>query len=67
MLKELRKARGLSQEKLAQESGLTLKSIQGYENQGVMPRIDNAHALADALSRFGAPVSVDDLFEAVSA
>lgn len=52
----LRKARRLTQEQLSEMSGISLRTIQRIENNGVAPRTHTLQAIARALN-----VSVDDL------
>src|SRR5690606_38403960 len=49
-VKELRKQKGLSQEVLATESGLSLRTIQRIENNETVPRGDTLKKLAQALN-----------------
>jgi transcriptional regulator with XRE-family HTH domain len=48
-IKELRSRRGLSQEELAERSGLSLRTIQRIENGETDPRGDSLRRLADSL------------------
>ncbi len=48
-MKELRVKRGLSQEQLAEDSGLSLRTIQRIENGETIPRGDSLKRLATAL------------------
>ena len=48
-IKDLRKRRGLSQEELAEKSGLSLRTIQRIENGETDPRGDSLRRLAAAL------------------
>ncbi|TDU43026.1 helix-turn-helix protein [Gelidibacter sediminis] len=48
-VKELRNKKGFSQEKLADESGLSLRTIQRIENNETVPRGDTLKRLAIAL------------------
>ncbi len=48
-LKELRSRKGISQELLAEESGLSLRTIQRIENNETVPRGDTLKRLAIAL------------------
>ncbi|WP_242203062.1 helix-turn-helix domain-containing protein [Aestuariivivens insulae] len=49
-VKELRNRKGLSQEDLAEESGLSLRTIQRIENSETEPRGDTLRKLAEALN-----------------
>ena len=49
-IKELRLLAGFSQEKLAEESGLSLRSIQRIENNQTVPRGDSLSRLSAALN-----------------
>lgn len=49
-VKELRKQKGLSQENLAENSGLSLRTIQRIENNETVPRGDTLKKLAQALN-----------------
>jgi len=53
---KLRKERGLSQRKLAELSGLTLRMINYYEKEATKPPIDNIELIAKSLN-----VSITDL------
>ncbi len=57
-LKELRKQRGMSQEVLADESGLSLRTIQRIENGSTNPTGDSLKRLSNALS-----VNPDELID----
>lgn len=57
-LKALRKARNLSQQKLAEQFGLSQQSIYKYENNLAEPDIETLKKLADFFH-----ISVDDLIE----
>ena len=57
-LKELRNQRGMSQEVLADESGLSLRTIQRIENGATNPTGDSLKRLANALS-----VNTDELID----
>jgi transcriptional regulator with XRE-family HTH domain len=57
-VRELRHARSLSQERLAEEAGLHRNYVSGIERGERNVGLDNIHALADALG-----VSPADLFE----
>ena len=57
-IKELRIRRGLSQEELAQNSGLSLRTIQRIENGETIPRGDSLTKLASALQ-----VSPDEILD----
>lgn len=48
-LKELRKRKGLSQDQLAEKSGLSLRTIQRIENGETVPRADTLNRFAVAL------------------
>jgi len=56
IIKELRLRSGLSQEKLAEVSGLSLRSIQRIENNNTIPRGDSLKRIAEALK-----VSIEEL------
>lgn len=60
-LKELRKARGMTQQDLANESGVSLPSIRKYETGAILPRNENIEKLAKALK-----VSSIEIYEIVS-
>jgi transcriptional regulator with XRE-family HTH domain len=49
-VKELRKQNGLTQEQLAENSGLSLRTIQRVENNETVPRGDSLKRLARALA-----------------
>lgn len=57
-IRELRTGAGMTQERLAQRAGLTLRTIVRLEQQEHLPQTATAKALADAL---GLP-SIADLF-----
>jgi transcriptional regulator with XRE-family HTH domain len=57
-VKELRLRKGLSQEQLAEDSGLSLRTIQRIENEETLPRGDTLKRLAIALK-----VSPDDIID----
>ncbi len=57
-MKELRVKRGLSQEQLAEDSGLSLRTIQRIENGETIPRGDSLKRLATALH-----VSTDEILD----
>jgi len=57
-LKELRNQRGMSQEVLAEESGLSLRTIQRIENGSTNPTGDSLKRLSNALS-----VNPDELID----
>lgn len=57
-VKELRNRRGISQELLAEDSGLSLRTIQRIENGETEPRGDTLKRLADTLN-----VTPDELIE----
>ena len=48
-IKELRTCKGLSQEELSEESGLSLRTIQRIENGETEPRGDSLKKLATSL------------------
>ncbi|WP_294403969.1 helix-turn-helix domain-containing protein [uncultured Clostridium sp.] len=48
-IKELRKKRGLTQEELAQECGLSKNGIWNYENNKRIPTVNTLNKIADAL------------------
>ena len=54
----LRKAKGVTQEKMAQQIGVSFQAISKWENESTMPDIMMLPALADY---FG--VSIDELFQ----
>jgi len=56
--REFRTRKGLTQEELAENSGLSLRTIQRIENGEVMPRGDSLKRIAVALQ-----VTPDDLIE----
>ncbi len=49
-VKEIRMRKGLSQEALAEDSGLSLRTIQRIENNETIPRGDTLQRLANALN-----------------
>jgi len=49
-VKNLRTRKGLSQELLAEKSGLSLRTIQRVENSGTVPRGDTLRRLSEALA-----------------
>tara|TARA_R110002050_G_scaffold57866_7_gene130283 strand:- start:75889 stop:76488 length:600 start_codon:yes stop_codon:yes gene_type:complete len=57
-IKELRNRKGISQELLAEESGLSLRTIQRIENNETVPRGDTLKRLAIALN-----TSPDDIVD----
>jgi len=57
-VKELRRKRGFSQDKLTEDSGLSLRTIQRIENGEAEPRGDTIKRLANALN-----VTPDDLID----
>ncbi len=57
-VKDLRNRRGISQELLAEDSGLSLRTIQRIENGETEPRGDTLKRLADTLN-----VTPDELIE----
>lgn len=48
-IKELRKSKGISQKELAQKTGLSIGSIQGYEQGRYNPKLEAIAKIADAL------------------
>lgn len=50
VLKEYRKKSGFSQKELAKKTGLSIGTIQGYEQGKYLPKIENLKKIADALS-----------------
>lgn len=50
ILKEHRKKTGLSQKELAKKTGLSIGTIQGYEQGKYLPKLENLKKIADALS-----------------
>jgi DNA-binding XRE family transcriptional regulator len=56
-LRKARKAKGLSQEALAQVAGVTVFTINRLERTGRVPTLATAHAVAEALGK-----GVDDLW-----
>lgn len=60
-LREIRKAKGMTQEQLAKASGIHRITIAKYEAGKVDPKTENAERLAAALG-----VTVDDLIKAAS-
>lgn len=60
-LREIRKAKGMTQEQLAKASGIHRITISKYEAGKVDPKTENAERLAAALG-----VTVDDLIKAAS-
>lgn len=59
-LKRLRKDRGLTQEQLAEATGIPLTSLRNYEQDHREPRLDQARRIAVALG-----VSLDVIAGAV--
>lgn len=57
-IKRIREQKGYSQERLAELSGLSLRTIQRVENGETQPHGDTLHRLTDALG-----VSMDDIIE----
>jgi transcriptional regulator with XRE-family HTH domain len=55
---ELRKKKGLSQEKLAELAGVTRRTIAYYETDNSKPHVENLKAIANVLK-----VSVDSLLD----
>lgn len=49
-IERLRKKQGFSQEKLAEETGLNLRTIQRIENDETIPRADSLKRITDALN-----------------
>lgn len=49
-IERLRKKQGFSQEKLAEETGLNLRTIQRIENDETIPRADLLKRITDALN-----------------
>ena len=54
---EFRKAQNLTQRQLAEKVGITYQSLQRYEKGTVLPVVDSAIKLAEALN-----TTVDQLF-----
>lgn len=48
-IKELRKARGMTQEELAKKTSLSIASIQGYEQKKYKPKLNTIAKIANAL------------------
>ncbi len=48
-IKQLRELKGLSQEKLSEQSGLSLRTVQRIENQETVPRGDSMKRIAEVL------------------
>ena len=48
-LRSYRLAHDMSQEQLANKAGLSASSIIGYENGSMVPGVDKAYAIAQAL------------------
>ncbi|MEM5429387.1 helix-turn-helix transcriptional regulator [Cupriavidus oxalaticus] len=48
-VKQTRKARGMGLETFAQRVGIAVSQLTGYENRGVLPRLDIAIAMAQTL------------------
>ncbi|MCF2490811.1 helix-turn-helix domain-containing protein [Dyadobacter sp. CY347] len=61
-IRSLRKSKGLSQEALAENAGINLRTLQRIENGQAVPRGETLRLLAGALD-----VSVQDLSESVEA
>jgi transcriptional regulator with XRE-family HTH domain len=57
-LQKLRDAIGISQAELAKRAGVSLDSLRNWEQDRVLPRVDTAAKLAQALG-----VSVDELLK----
>lgn len=57
-LTEARKAKGLSQESLAEEAGISLRNLQRIENEGTNPHGDTLKRLAGVLD-----ISLDELLD----
>jgi transcriptional regulator with XRE-family HTH domain len=55
-LKNIRRAKGLSQKNLAERTGLTIRIISYYENEATSPPIDKIEIIARALG-----VTISDL------
>ena len=49
-IKLARKKAGFSQKKLAEKTGLSIATIQGYEQEKYLPKIENLTKIADALN-----------------
>lgn len=47
LIKTLRKTKGISQEELARNLGVTLQTIRNWESQKTAPRAENLKKLAD--------------------
>lgn len=54
-LAQIRKEKGLSQNRLCIRAGIALNSVNLYENKGIMPSVTTLCSLAEAL---GVPVGV---------
>ena len=61
IIKSLRKQAGLTQKQLAERAGLSIASIQGYEQKKYTPKIETLSKIAKALN-----VSVESLFGGIS-
>ena len=57
-IKELRKSKGVSQKELAQKTGLSIGSIQGYEQGRYNPKLEAIAKIADALE-----VELDNFYD----
>lgn len=58
-IKELRRKVGLTQEQLAEMTGISATTISKYETGAIYPTLENLWKLSDALNCL-----VDDLYEA---
>lgn len=61
IIREKRKALGLSQEQLSEKVGVSYQQIQRYENGGSMLNVENIQRIADALS-----IPITHFFEGAS-
>ncbi len=61
IIKQLRKQAGLTQKQLAEKAGLSIASIQGYEQGKYTPKIETLSKIAKALD-----VSVESLFGGIT-
>nr|DAL89450.1 MAG TPA: Repressor protein CI [Caudoviricetes sp.] len=59
-IKELRKSKGVSQKELAQKAGLSIGSIQGYEQGRYNPKLEAIVKMADTLE-----VELDNFYDAL--
>jgi len=57
-LKKIRKLKGLSQQDIAEKTGLTIRKISYYENYAVNPPIDKIKLIAEILN-----VKISDLLK----